>query len=242
MNDTNTAASSSSLEATVTAKTLETTPERALRLLRAVAKEPTIRGMLGEYGWSHEEHAEGWRLLHEASGFQTAPADRDVSDEAVRAAIAALDAVDDKIVRVLTAALSRRYPEHAELLLTGVKPGRGIAAVLALDVLLDRIDTLVARAAANGPASADQAVLALIERRALPPAERARLRSLLTTAKRSHPVVEQPGDRDVEQQAYEQTLIRLRDWYEEWAEIAHVAIKRRDLLVRMGLAKQQRSG
>jgi hypothetical protein len=34
-------------------------------------------------------------------------------------------------------------------------------------------------------------------------------------------------------------LMALRAWYEEWSSIARVVIKRRDYLIRMGLAKRR---
>ncbi len=35
------------------------------------------------------------------------------------------------------------------------------------------------------------------------------------------------------------SLVALRAWYEEWSEIARAAIKRRDYLIRVGLAKRK---
>ena len=223
-------------------RTLETMPERVLRLLRSIAGEPAIRGPLAEHGWSEADHHDGWRLLHAAAGYRAPDGDADRSDDDVRASIAELGAIDEKIFRIANATLSRRFPDQAGFLLGGIGPGRGAAAVLALDILLHRVDELAARATVAGLASDDHRALALLERRILPPSERDRLRALLAIAKRSSPVADDGDRREQRTREHLEALARLRDWYDEWAEIAHAAIKRRDLLIRMGLAEQRKRG
>ncbi len=221
-------------------RTLETMPERVLRLLRSIAGESAIREPLAEHGWSEADHHEGWRLLHAAAGYRAPDGEADRSDDDVRAAISELGTIDEKIFRIASATLSRRFPEQAAFLLGGIGPGRGAAAVLALDILLERIDALAERAHAGGVASDDHRAIEILERRILAANERDRLRGLLAIAKRSSPVADDGERREQRTRERVEALGRLRDWYGEWAEIAHAAIGRRDLLIRMGLAEQRK--
>lgn len=36
-----------------------------------------------------------------------------------------------------------------------------------------------------------------------------------------------------------ETLVALREWFEEWSEIARACVSRRDSLIRMGLARRR---
>lgn len=36
-----------------------------------------------------------------------------------------------------------------------------------------------------------------------------------------------------------ETLVALREWFEEWSEIARACVSRRDYLIRMGLASRR---
>jgi hypothetical protein len=42
----------------------------------------------------------------------------------------------------------------------------------------------------------------------------------------------------IRRSSYLQKLTALRAWFEEWSGIARVAIKRRDYLIRLGLARR----
>ncbi len=74
--------------------------------------------------------------------------------------------------------------------------------------------------------------------------ERARLRKLVNTAlsvsadaDNHEKVLEDDAAREAE---YIEALKALRIWYVEWADIARVEIKRRDRLIRLGLAARKR--
>jgi hypothetical protein len=86
---------------------------------------------------------------------------------------------------------------------------------------------------------ADQAALATLAARRLDEAERKRLRGLVAAAKaapdsppEAPPVAPNAAERL-------EALKALRLWYEDWAEVAHALFKRRDHLIRLGLARRK---
>jgi hypothetical protein len=225
------------IETTVSRETLESTPMRCLQFLKAVGTSAAIRGALATRGYAQDEHLEGWGLLHAASGFQqtTTP----VEDTSVRDAIQLLDAWDEDGFRIIAVSLRHRFPEQAAFLLDGVSASTGAAAVLGVKRLLDRLDALENAPDRQSCREADHAALNLLAKRGIDERERSRLRLLVTKAE-SAPDVSLPNAADVARAdaSYLRKLVALRAWYEEWAAIAKVAVKRRDYLIRMGLARK----
>lgn len=215
----------------VSRETLEETPNRALTFLMGVAMLPTVRSLLSARGYDVSEHKRGWALLEAA-------ANRDVSDETtdeeVSAAVAALDNWDEPNIRLIRAAFTR-HPEARASVLAGIKPVTGAAAVVNVSTILDRLDALE---------STKEGALALatLARRGLDGAERKRVAALLKTAKSGKV---HTGASDARAEAddgeYEQSLLELREWFEEWSEIARLNVRRRDHLIRLGLAERRSS-
>ena len=234
-----TATSSSPPE--VTRKTLEGTVERALSFLRGVAGEKRIREVLHRHGYSDAHQQEGWRRLSVAAGFHQPLGAQDDNDVAVRTAIAEIDAIDEQVFRITSASVSRRFPAQAEFLLGGIAPGRGAASVLNLEILLDRIDQLETGAGREATSVPDRATVELLTQRGLSVAERARLRELINVAKKSNPVDTNPTAAEARDKQYVANLQALREWYEEWSEIARALFTRRDYLIRLGMASSRRS-
>ena len=215
-------------------RTLEETPQRVLRFLRAAANRPFIRGKLNEYGFTNEDQAEGWRLLHAASGFgaEAAPA---LDDGGVRAAIDALDEWDEDGFRLARAALVRRHPEQAERVFHDLEATRGAGAVIGVQRFLERLDELEAGT------EADRAALATLATRGIDATERERLAGLLAVAQ-SAPEVTLPDEEELEaaRDAQREKLEALRAWFMEWSETARSVIKRKDHLISLGLARRNR--
>lgn len=228
------AVASPSLE--VSRRTLETIPGRALAFLRPIPQDQELRRLLGRYGYGAKAHAEGWRLLHAASNFDAPTLPESNADEAARAAASALDDADEKVFRVASASLARRFPEQHAYLLHDIGPSRGGGAVLAIEILLDRLDAMPTAPERSATREADSAAIALLAERGLHANERARLRALVEAAKLVAPVPEAPVDAAKAEADYLARLVALRDWYVEWSEIAKAAITRRDRLIRLGLA------
>lgn len=223
------------LEVNVTRQTLEETPPRALKLLRAIGMSLLIRAAMASRGYTEADHAEGWALLHAASGFSSARTADPTFDAGVRDAIAAIDASDEDLFRLVRASLQRRYPDQLAVLLDGVVAETGPAAVVAVKTFLVRLDALSASMFAD-----DKAAVALLTSRGVTAEERARLHTLVQQAETAAavPVVDTAANEALEG-AHSEALARLRVWYEEWSEIARVAVKRRDLLILLGLAKRK---
>lgn len=220
--------------ATVTQETLDETPVRMIKFLRAVGTVPAIRAALAARGYTPEEHAHGWTLLHTASGYvHDDPELGVITDHGVSQAIATLDAWDEDGIRTVRAALIR-HPKQAAIVLAGIAPTHGAAAVVGVKTLLDRLDALE-----KSKAAADHAALKTIADRGVTSDERKRLRALIATAEKGTAMKPAPVADDGAAAEHHTALVALRAWFEEWSEIARVAIKRHDRLIRLGLAKRK---
>ncbi len=223
----------------VSRETLEATPARALALLRAVGTSKAIRALLAAKGYSEADHQEGWSLLHRVSGLTDGGAEPG-TDVAVRDALNELDNWDEDGFRLVRAALTRRHPAQAAFVLDGLAPATGAASVLSVEHLLDRLDALASSPDRQSTREADRAALATLEQRGLGAAERTRLRGLVRAAQAASPV--DPADAasgEAAEKTYLADLGALRGWFVEWAELARVAVKRKDYLIRLGLAKRK---
>lgn len=235
---------------TYSRQVLQEAPGRVLQLLAGVGTSALIRGALGKMGYTDKDHQEGWSLLHRASGYQ-APIDEPVLDRAAADAIAELDAWDEPSFRLARAALSRRYPEQAEFLFQGLEPAAGPAAVLSVKTFLDRLDALAGEAKGRDHSDkarkqADAAAVLVLASRRITAEERARLRRLIQAAEQgTRPdsrLEKLAAEAEAQAEARLQALVDLRAWYDEWSETARVVIKRRDQLIRLGLAKRRTGG
>ena len=214
---------------------LEETPVRVLQFLRGVGTSAPIRAHLAGVGYTKKEHDRGWVLLHKASGHAEAETPS-IEDQKVRQAIVALDNSDESIVRRVWAALKHRHRAQYKFVCTGVKPTKGIGAVLVIETLLDRFDALEK---SDNPA--DRAALATLTERGFDQDERKRLREQVTLAQSADLPETRPAAPTEEEQVdeQEQALLKLYAWYEDWSETAHATIRRRDHLIRLGLARRR---
>ncbi|APR76728.1 Hypothetical protein A7982_02075 [Minicystis rosea] len=228
------------LVASVSRETLEETPARVLSLLRAVGTNRAILASIAAYGYDADDHREGWTLLHAVSGF-TEARPLETIDFDVRDAIVTLDKWDEDGFRIVAAALTRRHADQAAFVLEGIGPATGPAAVLGVKTLLARLVALESAPERKATRKADHAALATLAKRGLDAKERARLAGLVARAESvsAGPNASETAARDAREAAYLQALVALRAWFEEWSEIARVAVKRRDHLIRMGLAARK---
>lgn len=229
---------------------LEEAPERVLTFLSGIGTSVLIRTALARVGYRAKDHEEGWRLLHAAAGYST-PIPVPAAEETVTAVIAELDAWDEPNFRLARAALLRKYPAQAEFLFQGLEAATGLAAVLSVRTFLDRLDALEGKAPGRdhkdkAVKAADKEALMVLGSRGITEGERQRLRGLLKIAEQGAELSAQAQRQaaESEQQAAtrREALIALRAWYDEWAETARVIIKRRDQLIRLGLAKRRTGG
>lgn len=210
----------------VSMETLEQTPMRATAFLFGLVAEPRARAILLTKGYDAAEHKRGFALLEAVANSRT---ENRVTDLEVTSAIAELDNWDEPNIRLLRASL-RRFPEVALHVMNGIEPISGPAAVLNVDAILKRVDSV-------GGVKNAAAALAVLAKRGFDEAERRRLAALVKIAKTGGEIPDTAASDD----AYEQALLALREWYDEWSEIARLTVKRRDYLIRLGLAERRSS-
>lgn len=209
-------------------KTLEETPGRVLRLLVAVAHNPSIRLALGRRGYSQAEHQLGWALLERVCGLGD-EAFTVVDQKANLEALVEIDARDEQDFRVVHATLWHRFPEQARFVLTGIGPSEGPAAAVGMKELLDRLDQLETDPAREATRREDHAALDLVAQRGFTPVARKTLREKVDRALACG--ASQTAQRTTTEERKKATrpvLEQLRAWYDEWHDIAEVAISRAD--------------
>jgi hypothetical protein len=230
----------SGVEPSVSRQTLEQTPGRVHQFLRGVGTSGAIRAKLAPRGYSKRVHAQGWRLLQNTSGFfEDGAPGGDADDASVRKAIDEIDAWDEAGFRIINASTRVRHPPQHAFLTQGLRASSGAEAVTGVATLLDRLDALEGAPEREGSREADRAALATLADRGIDAAERARLRALISRAQAFAERLDGPSEQAKAEERMREALVGLRLWYEEWAEIARVTCKRRDELIRLGLASRR---
>lgn len=228
-------------EVEVTIETLEDTLNRTLIFLGAVARDVSIFAALRGRGYSQKEHNEGVKLMMRATGYTDGEISSATFNVATQDAVKAVDSWDEDGMRLVGATLRHRFPEQYKFVMGGLKASTGMAAVAGVGTRLDALESGEGRKATR---KADHAALAKLADRGLGADERARLRKLVNTALSvsadadNHEKV--LADDAARQAEYLEALKALRVWYVEWADVARVEIKRRDRLIRLGLASPKR--
>lgn len=156
----------------ISLETLEQTPVRATQFLFGLVAEPRARGILQTKGYDAPEHKRGFTLLEAVASSRT---EGRLTDIEVTGAIADLDNWDEPNIRLLRASL-RRFPAVFQHVLDGIEPIAGPGAVLNVETILKRLDSL------DGVADAP-AALAVLAKRGLDETERKRLAALVKVAK-----------------------------------------------------------
>ena len=213
----------------VSRETLEDTPGRVTKFLVGLATRPTARTLMAARGLDLAEQKHGWSLLMNVGSQNISEV---VTDDEVESAVAELDNWDEPGVRHVAVGL-HRHPEARDMVLKGIEPKVGPEAVTNVALILERLERL--ESSEDG-----RAALATLAKRGIDATERKRLAALVKTATAaSKPIA--PSTNETEE-AYIQALLELREWYLEWAEMARLTIKRRDHLIRLGLAERRTGG
>jgi hypothetical protein len=226
-----------SAETTLSRQVAEETPGRVLTFLRAVGLSLPLRTIFAAHGYTSEEHQLGWKLLHAVSGYSAAFPP--VNEEAqVRGAVAELGLWSEPGFRRVHAALGRLHPQQDAFVFNGLTAATGASAVLAVATFLDRLDHLEGGVAREATREADHAALATLAARGITTEERTRLGSLVKIAQR----FDAAPDNSPCDERISPDLLALRAWYLDWSQTARAVIKRRDHLIRLGLARRKRPG
>jgi hypothetical protein len=188
-------------------------------------------------GYTQGDHDHGWELLKSITGYQQAVLPN-LADVEVRNAVLEIDAWDEDNFRIIRACLTHKHPAQGAYLFEGLEANKGLASVLGVERLLQRLDALESAPERAATRDADHAALATLAQRGYSAAERQRLAALVQLAKRgtqhSEPAsAPAPTPSTAELDAYR--------YYNDWAETARVRIKRRDQLILLGLAKRRRA-
>jgi hypothetical protein len=220
---------------TVGELTLEQTPTRLMTLLRGIGTIRPVRDVLRPLGYTPDEHARGWGLLHRCSGFVEGESadDTDVADT-----IAEIDAWDEPTFTIAEAALRHRHPAQHAFVFRDLKPSRGVAAVVGAHTFLSRLDALESAPERAATRAADHAALATLAARGVTPEERTRVWAMVHDAERLTDDAA-PDSRELSAAEQQGRLREARAFYEEWSTIARTLVTRRDLLIRLGLAQRK---
>jgi hypothetical protein len=210
----------------VSRETLEEAPRRVFAFLCGVAGAPLAHAVLRKHGYTAAQHQRGWELLQQAVG---SIVDDTVVDQTSVEALAELDAWDEQGIALIGAHLTR-YPAIRDRVLSGLTAATGVEAMLNVKTLLDRLDGLEAD-------DEGRAALAHLSKRSFDESERGRLRKLVDLAQSLNTGPD--DDLFSDEDRYLEALVALREWHEEWATVARVVIKRRDHLIRLGLAERR---
>ena len=197
--------------------------------------------MLMDVGYTTQLHVKAWRDLRFACGNGDDDSLLDVEDPKVRAALKYVDTRDEWFFKMLGAVWKYNFPEQLAFVLKGdLGPSTGIQSVLNMGIALDRLDVLDKGPERKATRKQDTAALALLAERKIDGQFRATMRKHVNVAQDVTPVTlgEVTPSTDPEVARLE-ALVELRKFYEEWSEVAKATIKRRDYLIRMGLASRR---
>src|SRR5262249_42279069 len=137
------------------------------------------------HGYTEDEHAQGWSLLHAVTGYRApAPPFAVETDPAVRGAIVELDAWDEPNFARVRAMLERRFPAQAAFVFQDLEAAQGVAAVLSVAPFLVRVDQLESGLDRKVSRKDDLAALALLEERGYGKKVREGLKKLVLTAQK----------------------------------------------------------
>lgn len=218
---------------TVSRQTLDNTPARALAFLRAVGTDPKIHAALAAVGFSDKEVERGWALVRAVFGFPQPPAP--AVHNPVASAMEQLEAWNGPGFLRARAALRHLHPEQESFVFDGLVVGRGAAAVLAVGTFLERCAQLESGKDRKATHKADLAAIQTLESRGVTKSERRRLGEMVAIVEtRAAPLLEAApvAERDA-------ALMQLRAWLMDWSDTARAVIKRRDQLIRLGIARRR---
>ncbi len=131
---------------------------------------------------------------------------------------------------------------QADFVLKGLAPSKGAKAVVTMRQLLDRLDALETGKGRGEAHKDDHAALALLTKRGVSAEFRKGMRAKVQAAETFGEVVVPRAIVTSREEEHVTDLVELRAWFEEWSEIARLEIKRKDLLIRMGLAQRKTRG
>jgi hypothetical protein len=217
---------------------------RSVKFLSVVGTNATILSMMRGHSFQAADQNEGWSLVHTASGYtqlQEAPKSDTPQTKEIEDATALLDQWDEPHFAIIKNALARKFSSTRDYLFRdGLSAKQGAEAVISVKTLLDRIDSIINKSdkeRSEEEHKRDLEAVALLEQRGYHAEERKRLRGLI---KKATAAAEIEAPVTISHEEKQKALIELYGWYKDWSTVAHVAIKRRDYLISLGLGERKK--
>lgn len=221
---------------------LEETPERVTQFLSAVGAVPEIRTLLYGAGMDDEEIITGRNLLLNclAAPLGKEPSRDTPQAKEKRQAQAEIDQLDEEIFTRTSAVLTRFYPSARDYIFRDLKASRGAASVKGMATYLARLEALEKGTDPERQATIkeDAAAVALLVKRGIGPQQRQHWRQLIDIALGPAPTLPPPMSA-IDPEERWQKLASLKRWYDDWATTARSIIRKRNHLIRLGLAKRR---
>jgi hypothetical protein len=225
--------------------TLDRTPAKVIKFLNAYGTNRTIRNVLIQQGFTATEQQRGWTLLKAASGGESTSDSPPTPEELeVRNAGVTIDQWDEPNFAKIKAILAYDFPDTtAYLFRGGLVAKQGPEALLSVGTLCERIHELEQASAPEraNKRAVDQAALEKLAKRGYTKQEWERLRTLVATASKSLPAIEEETNSSEEESNFQKAMLELYAWWKEWSTIARSAVKKKSQLISLGLAKRKSS-
>lgn len=222
---------------------LEETPEKATRMLVAIAAVPEIRANLAQAGLGDAdlEAAKGELLAVLPLRSPTAPDLDTPAARQRRAAAAEVDDSDEALYARTRAFGTRFFPDQLQYVFAdGLKAGQGVGSIVGMATFLGRLNHLESGTDPERAATreADRQFVEGLAQRGITKEERARLAGLVELALSPAPFVAAAVP-VVDPEERRRHLTNLKVWYDDWATTARVVIRKRNHLIRLGLATRR---
>jgi len=205
--------------------------EKATRVIRFLVglRNPAIATALSNYGFTDQDMAEGWGLVHALGKGKLALLPAQPRDKEL---LGKLDAWENHWFPVSTASLERRFPGVFARMFLNLQQAEGPQVAVTVRTFVDRYDELGAPDSAYG-ADGTKA-RELLTTRGVTPAVVDEARNMLAQLTKVDSVPIPQASMHEQEVELERAEDALWGWYLEWSKVARVAIKQRALLRQLG--------
>ncbi|MBU1412269.1 hypothetical protein KKC22_12220 [Myxococcota bacterium] len=202
---------------------------KMMTMLRGL-QHPAIQQGLARHGFDQEDFDEGWHLMDAAMGRSFAFVKPALPKNLLNEVIPEIDRWENTHFDVADAALKRRYPTvHAELFQNLTKMS-GNEVLLSVTTFVNRYEALSARTG-----DTDKAAVALLHKRGITPDSVAGVKALLEKA-RNIRSSDLPAPDPEKVRQMDKAVEEMWAWYQDWAQIARVALPNKRLRIHLGIS------
>lgn len=208
----------------------KTLPQKGVRVVEFLLglRYQDIGEIMAARGMDDDEIDRGWSLVR---GLVRGRAVTSGMNDAGRA-IGDIEGWQREHFVILDATLRRHYPKVHAVVCDRVSKADGIDGVVAMKILLDRLDAVVHPPAEGGMADAP-AALALLAKRGTGPEALEALRAMVHRATSLA-----DADDEIDPDAVAASEEAMWEWYLEWSLQARVAIKDQRMLAALGFRRR----